>query len=445
MTPRGRITSYLPHFLQQKHAPNHRTIDIPNAYIVPNDRKFTYIFYWDTYFMFRGLMGTRRDWILKEMVNNFLYLFTQYGLIPNFNAPVSLGRSQPPFLTSMILDTYRGIVERRNRKFHEKVFSQYLLGKGREWLKQAIDIAKEEYSLVWIDDQKAYNHHVDGYTLSRYGDRDVGYAHSSELESGWDFTSRFYNRCNYFLPIDLNTLLFKYERDFAHVAQLFNEPQEEANWLAKAESRKQEINNLLWNEKSGFFYDYGWFYKKQSEFLSLAGFVPLWAGLASYDQAKKMIKKLGKFESQYGLTITAKESLAKSINLSKIQQRYHPAIEEVIQPKQWDYPNIWSPLEYLTVIGLIRYGFVDDAKRIMTSSIKAHAALFRKYGTFFEKINAETGEPGIHFHYENQTGFGWTNGVFYRYIQILDRLAAEQEIYKQPKPQLPPFELAILH
>lgn len=445
MTTSGRVALYLPHFMQGKRTPNHKSIEIPNAYIVPNDRKFNYIFYWDTYFMFRGLMGTRREWILKEMVNNFTYLFDQYGIIPNFNAPVSLGRSQPPFLTSMILDTYNGIVKRHTNKLHEKVFSQYLMGKGREWLKQAMDVAKKEYELVWIDGQNIYNHHVEGYELSRYGDRDVGYAHSSELESGWDFTSRFYNRCNHFLPIDLNTLLYKYECDFAYVAQLFNDKNGETYWLAKAQARKLAINKLLWNEKAGFFYDYGWYYKKQSEFLSLAGFIPLWAGLATHEQAKKMVKKLAMFESRYGLTITAKESLAKPIDLSKIQKRYHPAIEEIIQPKQWDYPNIWSPLEYLTVVGLLKYGFVEEAKQVMESSVKAHSALFRKYGTFFEKINAETGEPGVHFHYENQTGFGWTNAVFYRYIQILDILDAGQELYKQPTPQYPPFELSILH
>ena len=57
--------------------------------------------------MFRGLMGTKREWVMKEMVENFEYLFQKFGIIPNFSSHASVGRSQPPFLTTMILDTYK--------------------------------------------------------------------------------------------------------------------------------------------------------------------------------------------------------------------------------------------------------------------------------------------------------------------------------------------------
>src|SRR3989344_3188300 len=87
---------------------NHHVITIPHPHMVPNDKKFRFIFYWDTFFMFRGVMGTTREWILKDMVDNFTYLFEKFGIIPNFNSPASMGRSQPPFLSSMILDTYNG-------------------------------------------------------------------------------------------------------------------------------------------------------------------------------------------------------------------------------------------------------------------------------------------------------------------------------------------------
>jgi alpha,alpha-trehalase len=345
----------------------------------------------------------------------------------------------------MIIDTYLYDLKGRGEGFREKLFSHYYRGGERKWFEQAIEAAKREYELVWLDKLNIYNHGVAGYNLSRYGDRDVGYAHSSELESGWDFTSRFYNRCNHFLPIDLNTYLYKYETDFAYVAQLLNKPTEADEWLKKSNQRKQAINDLMWNEKSGFFFDYGWYYKKPSEFYSLAGFTPLWAGLATMDQAKKTVKKLALFETQYGLTITAKESLAKPLDLSKIQRRYHPAIEEILQPKQWDYPHIWSPLEYLTVIGLLRYGFIPEAKRIMSSAVNAHASLYREYGTFFEKIDATTGKPGVNFHYENQTGFGWTNAAFYRYIKILDYLETGQSLYKDTENNQAPYHLAIAH
>lgn len=431
----------------EKRVINQHVISIPNPYITPNEKwlgKESHMFYWDTFFMFRGLMGTKREKILKGMVNNFTYLFEKYGIIPNFNAPTSMGRSQPPFLTSMILDTYNGYYfdYLRKDKFR-RLFSD--LTPHKEWLKKTVAIAKREYEQVWIDKKGYYNHSVPDYGLARYGDRDIGMAHSSELESGWDFTSRFYNRCDEFLPIDLNVLLYKYERDFAKLASHLGNTGEEKHWKGVANKRKAEINSLLWDDKKGFFYDYCYVTKRISDFLSLASYTPLWAGLATREQAEHMVKKLHLFESDYGLTITAKQSLAPKLDLSSIPIRFRAAIEEILLPKQWDYPNIWSPVEYLAVIGLLKYGYVEDAKRIMDKSVRAHANVFREYKTFFEKINGETGGPPNNYQYSFQKGFGWTNAAFYRYVYLLDYINSGKDIYKQPQAVEPPFGIAALH
>ena len=151
------------------------------------------------------------------------------------------------------------------------------------------------------------------------------------------------------------------------------------------------------------------------------------------------------FETQYGLLITAKESMAPQLDLSGIPELYRPAIEDITKPKQWDYPNSWPPMEYLTVIGLLKYGFVEDAKRLMLKYIKAHAALYRKFDTFMEKINAVTGEKAGTYTYALQSGFGWTSAVFYRYIEILESMQNGEDIYVQPKSENPPYKLAIPH
>lgn len=427
---------------------NRHIIDIPHSFFVPNDKKFNLIFYWDSFFISRGLFGTKHEWVIKSMVENFLYLYNKYHFIPNFNAPASMGRSQPPFLTSMVLDAYEVISHDKSfNKIIKNSLSNTLLKKDpdKDWLEHAMDIAVREYANVWIDLQNIYHHRVGNYELSRYGDRDLGYAHSSELESGWDFTSRFYNRCDEFLPIDLNTYLYKYEKDFAKMARILGKTTLAEDWDKKALSRKRRMNKYMWDEKKGFFYDYGYVYKRKSGFLSLAGFTPLWAGIPTYQQAKQMRKKLPLFETEYGLAITDKDSLAPEIDLSMIPQRYLPAIHSILKPKQWDYPNIWPPLEYLTVIGLLRYGFTKDAVRIMEKSIKAHAKLFRKYHTFFEKIDCVTGGKTKDYHYPSQTGFGWTNAIFYRYVQILNQIYKGENLYSTPQSATPPFRFEIYH
>ncbi|MCL5113652.1 MAG: alpha,alpha-trehalase [Patescibacteria group bacterium] len=429
---------------------NHNFLTIPNNFFTPNDGRFTYMFYWDSFFMFKGLIGTKREWIMKDMIENFSYIFNKYGVIPNFSSYASVGRSQPPFLSSMILDTYKTF-NNGNGALSKTSFVKSLLLNPLEsfgnvkWLREKIEIAKKEYTHVW-NNEELFNHFVKKFGLNRYGDRDVGYAHSSELESGWDFTSRFYNRCNEFLPIDLNSYLYKYEKDFELIASLLGDKEEMEFWQNQANKRKNMINKLMWNDKEGFYFDYDYVHKEQGDFFSLAGFVPLWAGIATHEHAKKMVKRLDLFESKYGLIITAQESLAPKIDFSSFPPMYRPVLEETLKQKQWDWPYIWPPLEYLTVIGLLKYGFVKDAKRIMDKSLNAQARIFRKYGTFFERIDGIKGDkPVKNAHYKTQSGFGWTNAVFYRYIRILKALEKKQDIYGFPKAETPPYDLAILH
>jgi len=419
---------------------NHNQIEVPYTCLVPNDNKFTYIFYWDSFFMFRGLLNTKHEWVIPEMVENFMYLFDKYHIIPNLTHPYSLGRSQPPFLTSMIFDAYAAI--QRDTRVTTKL--KHVLKNNHVWLEKHIAVAKTEYKDVWQNAQN-YHHLVPQYNLNRYGDRDVGYAHTSELESGWDMTSRYYNRCNEFLPIDLNCFLYKYECDFAKAAQILGSTYEQNYWNDVAQERKDRINNLMWDEKEGFFYDYDYVHQVRSNFHSLAGFVPMWAGLASYEQAAQMVKKLPLFETKYGLTITDKASLMPKPDLTDVPKPYKIALEDLTKAKQWDYPHIWSPVEYMVVVGLIRYGFLDEAKRIMEKAIAANCDVFTQYGALLEKIDATTGGAAQNFHYPNQFGFGWTNAAIYRYSELVKAIETPQSLYQRQDHQLPPYTIAVPH
>lgn len=424
---------------------NYHIIEVPFSCIVPNATKYRYIFYWDSYFMFRGVLGTKNEWVIPEMVENFIYIFKKYRIIPNFSHPESLGRSQAPFLTSMIFDAYQ-VIQNDNR-ISSRV--RQLLTSKKQWLKSRMAIAKEEYHEVWESpmgvDHHHYNHKVLEYNLNRYGDRDVGYGQHAEQESGWDMTSRFYNRCDDFLPVDLNCFLYKYEMDFAKAAEILDNPEEKKYWEEKAKKRKALINMYLWNEEEGFFYDYDYVHKKQSIFLSLAGFVPLWVGLATPEQAKRMVKKLDAFKTKFGLAITDKGSLPPPIDLKRFTEPYRVTLEEVLKPKQWDYPNIWPPLHYLVTTGLMRYGFIDEAKRLMFEYLDSNTAAFRKYGALLEKMDGENGDMPPEYWYPTQTGFGWTNAIYYRYIKFMEAFDSQTQLYTNPSQKNAPYDLTIIH
>lgn len=421
-------------------------IPLPNTFLSPNAVTHMHwknsMFYWDSFFMFRGLIDTDRDWVIPEVVDNFIYLLNTFGIIPNASVWAFLGHSQPPFFSSMIFDAYYAIQRASGTTEYGK--SPFI----RHWLDNRMKVVKEEYWKVW-EDKDTYTHKIDHYGLSRYGDRDVGYGLTSERESGWDFTTRFYNRCNDFLAIDLNSYLHKYEKDFAKAANILGDKDEEEYWEKRATDRHNNMKKYMWNDKEGFFFDYDFKNDLQSEFYSLAGFVPLWSKLATVHEAERVKEKLSLFETDYGLTVTAKISHhITPFNFEHVPKAFRLSIEELMEPKQWDYPNIWPPMEYLTVIGLLRYGFIEDARRIMEKSVRANKHVFEKYGYLLEKLDATTGEKPKDFWYAAQLGFGWTNAVFYRYVKILDLIEEKNgNIYSEKVLESgPPYSLTgIIH
>lgn len=364
-------------------------LGLPNPYLVPayeagHEYDFNELYYWDSYFMVQGLMNEEYQELTVGILEDLLSLFKRFKIIPNASRTYLTGRSQPPFLTSFIWD----------------IFDTYHL--DDKWLKDSIEIAKEEYRIVWTGVTKPNSHKV--YRgLSRY--YDINYLHDlAEAESGWDMTPRFSRKALEFLPIDLNCLLYKYEMDFARAARYFNDNKEAEDWEALAHHRKNTINSLMWDNYKGIYYDYNYVQEKKGTINSLASYYALWSGLASDEQAKKMVKALRRFEHQGGLATTETLTIGQYVPGS--------------MPLQWAYPNGWAPLHLLVVRGLERYGYHQDAKRIAMKWLKTNLLWFEEHQVFLEKYNVlQPHKPPVKGLYPSQTGFGWTNSVFEVFCQ----------------------------
>jgi alpha,alpha-trehalase len=215
-------------------------------------------------------------------------------------------------------------------------------------------------------------------------------------------TSRFYNHCLDYLPVDLNACLYKYEMDLARANHWNKNKRKENYYLACAAKRQQTMTRLMWNEKKGFFFDYNYKQKKQSTFYSIAGFYPLWSRSATLSQAMKLRDRLALFEHQGGLA-NSRPILSSG------------------EVKQHDYPNGWAQQHWIVIKGLLNYGFRTDAKRIAKKWLDLNRKMYLRTGKFWEKYNVVTGKVGGHIQdrYQTQTGFGWTNAVFLRLIEEL--------------------------
>jgi alpha,alpha-trehalase len=342
------------------------------------------MYYWDSYFMVQGMLDGRHEDLVCGILDNLLFMQDNYNIIPNASRTYLTGRSQPPLLTSFIFDVYNAY------------------NKGVKWLSESMKVAQKEYEIVWMGTKKPNERQV--YAgLSRY--YDINYLHDlAEAESGWDMTTRFGRKALNYLPVDLNSMLYKYEIDFAKTAQLCGNNDEMKLWHKRAQIRKNTIDSLMWSEMRGMYYDYDYVKEKRGSIASLAGFFPLWAGMVEEKRATKLIKSLKKFDQIGGLSATEQQAL--------------PNIVPGTMPTQWAYPNGWAPLHYIVVRGLENYNYNNLAHQIVNKWLITNLAWFNKHGVFLEKYNVVNPEkPPSKGVYPSQIGFGWTNAVFERFCK----------------------------
>lgn len=374
---------------------NGTLVGLPYPYIVPAsdptaDFSFEEQYYWDSYFVALGLHDEKHQVLIEGMLENLLFLFRRFGLVPNASRMYHTSRSQPPLLTSFI--------------FH--VYDTY--GKDKQWLRQKIAVAKEEYSLVWMNKTHPKWHNV--YKgLSRY--YDVNVLHDlAEAESGWDMTPRFERKCLDFLPVDLNALLYKYETDFARAEEILGNKKGAEDWKRQANKRRATMNELMWGKLRGFYFDYNYQRGVLGDIWSLAGYYPMWAGMVTREQAKGLVVNLRRFEKKGGLTTTMRPLIDTYALFGSI-------------PAQWAYPNGWAPLQYMVIEGLRRYGYEAEARRIAIAWVNTCLNWFDRHGVFLEKYNVvNPKKPPIEGLYPSQTGFGWTNAMLLKLVEDFDLL-----------------------
>jgi alpha,alpha-trehalase len=420
---------------------------LPNPYVVPGGR-FNEMYGWDSYFIVIGLIQDDRVPIAKGIVENFFFEIANYGAVLNANRTYFLTRS--PLLSSMIAEVY---AKTHDKQWLESAYSYaesdyalwtapdhragntglaryFDLGAGPvpemaddstyypdviRWLiahpeqrgaylvPAAEHPVADEVRKLQVSSCDMLTSHVcaeayaGGYRLSAAfyrGDRAM-------RESGFDTTFRFgpfSGSTDHYAPVCLNSLLYKYERDMASFALILGRPLEARRWLTQAETRKKAIARYLWNPQAGRFNDYNFVTRKASSYRYLSEFYPLWAGLATPAQAKKIEQQLPTFERQGGLAMSDHES-----------------------GTQWDLPFGWAPTQWFAVEGLRKYGFIEDSTRIAGKFRHTVEANYLLDGTIREKYNVVDGSANIAVaagYRTNVIGFGWTNGVYSRLTRL---------------------------
>jgi len=417
----------------------HGVLWLPEPYVVPGGR-FNEMYGWDSYFILVGLLRDGEVQLARGMVDNAIYEIEHYGTVLNANRTYYLTRSQPPFLTEMVLGVYARTHDRAwlaravpaIEAYHRywttgphltaSGLSRYFdagSGPAPEVLASNRDAAGRTH----YDRVKAFyrSHAITDYDLTRFYDAATDrltelffVGDRSMRESGFDPSNRFgpFNVAVIdMIPVCLNSLLYQMERDAATIEGILGDRAAVRTWEARATARKARIQALLWDEASGLYLDHDTTTKQRRRYPFLTTFWPLWVGIADADQARKVVGNLGLFERPGGLQTSTFES-----------------------GSQWDAPYGWAPLELIAIKALRRYGYARDADRITVRFLSLILQVFRDQGTIVEKYDvvARTASTHAAFGYPtNEIGFGWTNAAF---VELLADLPAARraEVLRPP-------------
>lgn len=393
-------------------------LPLPKPYVVPGGR-FREVYYWDSYFTMLGLAESGHWDRVQDMVENFASLLDKYGHIPNGNRSYYLSRSQPPFFSLMVdlLAQHQG----------ENVYSKYLPQLQKEydyWMADADKATAGQASkrLVKLKDGTLLNRYWDARdvprtesymddiaTAGKASSRDKGELYRdlrSGAASGWDFSSRWFNKpddissiqTTRILPVDLNSLMYHLEKTLAHANTVAKNDDAAKRFDALASKRQQAINRYFWDSKQGWYADYDWQKAAVRPQLTAAALFPLYLQVATDDRAN--------------LTATAVQThLVKEGGL---------VTTNINNGQQWDAPNGWAPLQWVAVEGLNHYGKQALAKDIGMRFLQNVQQTYDKDHKLVEKyvVEGKGLGGGGGGEYPLQDGFGWTNGVTLKLMDL---------------------------
>jgi len=180
--------------------------------------------------------------------------------------------------------------------------------------------------------------------------------------------------------VDLNCYLVRELRAMAVIATALGRGSDAGEFAVHADALSTLINETLWDEADGFYYDR---HERRGELVrvkSVAGFIPLWLGIVPSERAERLVREHLLNEGEFWIPYPV-------ATWSKSEPDY-VQVHENRGICNW-LGTTWIPTNYMVFHGLRRQGFTDTARELA-------------YKTFELVINeADTRE-----YYDGENGVG---------------------------------------
>lgn len=316
---------------------------------------FPEIYGWDTQFTNLALLEHERRDIVRWHILDQLSQIDRFGKMLNGNRTFYISRSQPPLLAWSV--------------------ANYLQSTGDEELTlRAYPSLVAEYTKYWNGPS-----HITPIGLSTCrdsGSKTLDPALAAECETGLDFTPIFDGDVRRCVPLHVNVALVRYALVLEMLADRFGWHDKAAHWRTEANDRIDRINQYCWDEGQGCYFEYDYVRKKRLPYYSLNMFWPLWQGIASESQARRVVEHLELFDRPYGLTFT---------------DRTYPSPHPEFKVNQWAYPEAWPPQQIVVGMALQCYKYPDKAREVSRKYISNVVTTWEQSGNLWERYNAVEG------------------------------------------------------
>jgi alpha,alpha-trehalase len=184
---------------------------------------------------------------------------------------------------------------------------------------------------------------------------------------------------------------------------------EEDLWRSRADHRKTLLDRYLFVPEKGFYLDWNFFEEKHSPMVSVASLFPLFLGFSH--PSENLMKIL-------------EEEMLLPFGVAATVKPQHP------YALQWEYPNLWAPLQYVAYCACKNAGREDLAEKIAKKYMTLLERNFEITGNIWEKYDSITGQV-VNAEYNAPPMMGWTAGVYLYFYHQYKKYKNITKIYLQ--------------
>jgi len=420
----------------KKNPNRYSLIHVPHPFVAPGGR-FREFYYWDTYWIVKGLISSQMYNSTKLMILNLAEMVKRFGFIPNGGRIYYLHRTQPPLFSACVYEYFKAT---NDLTFVNAMLP--LMEKERQYWdrERRVDYKTEDGETFQLYQYRvsasgprpeSYKEDIDtaSHVNTNQGKKQVWSDIAAAAESGWDFSSRWFTRdesspfrnslrgirTSKVIPVDLNAFVCWNDALMSEMYEAVGNYSQAQQYRSQHHSMRYAMKRAFWNEELGSWFDLDMDTNAHRLDYYVSNPTPLFTGCFDNDRRSTTHKRVLSYLKESGAS-----NFAGGLPTSLIDSG-----------EQWDSPNGWAPTNHMVIEGfrnsndplMQEAGFRLANKWIQTNYfvyVRSGGKMFEKYNVEMEKSRAGGGGE-----YEVQEGFGWTNGVVLDLLlQYGDRLRA---------------------